>query len=104
MICLKKTPKSHSVTNIENPIEIYAFAGLTECAILRHKTFDRSGNFEFFENFRNVVDNAHASFFDPFPLLRDASDEKPLKTYDVSIQKHSFACQNMVFLVRTSPQ
>ena len=64
----------------------------------------RFGKNEIFEIFRNVVDDAHASIFDPCALPRDVSNPKPLKTYDFLIQKQDFPCQNTVLLVRTSPQ
>ena len=38
MICLKKHPNLTPWLTIGNPIETNAFAGLTECAIPRHKT------------------------------------------------------------------
>ena len=61
----------------------------------------RSGNFEFFEIFRNVGNNAHASFFDPYPLLRDASDEIASKIIDFSSQNLKIHWLSLDFLVRT---
>ena len=61
----------------------------------------RFENFKFFENFRNVRNNAHASIFDQYPLPRDASNHKPSKIIDFSCPEHEIHWLSLDFLVRT---
>ena len=46
-----------------------------------------------FEIFRNDIDEAHASIFDQYPLPRDVSNEKALRTYDFFTRTHGFLAE-----------
>ena len=109
MICLKKHPNLTPWLTIGNPIETNVFAGLTECGISRHKTCSscrKKSIFKFyiFWNFQKCWEECPCSVLWLRTTPTRCQQRNTSQNLKISIQKHTFPCQNMVFLVRTSPQ